>query len=210
MNHTPQIKKALQFAARKHKDQYRREAEPLPYITHPVSVALLVAEDGAEDDVVCAALLHDVLEDTDATRAELVEAFNECVASYVEDVSERPSVERGSPEASTPKGEQKFNGKSDLSWRERKEGYIAHLEVAPDEALLISIADKIDNIESKLEAIERGEGEALLAGFSQPQAEYLWYHSEVARIARERLPNHRLTERLLSAHQREQEALSAR
>mgnify|MGYP003348199549 CR=1 FL=1 len=51
MNHTPQIKKAIQFAARKHHGQFRRETEPLPYITHLFSVALLVAEDGAVEQV---------------------------------------------------------------------------------------------------------------------------------------------------------------
>src|SRR3989344_3851612 len=50
MNHTPQIEKAIRFAARKHHGQFRAESDPLPYITHLFSTALLVAEDGAEDD----------------------------------------------------------------------------------------------------------------------------------------------------------------
>ncbi|MFI5260753.1 MAG: HD domain-containing protein, partial [Candidatus Paceibacteria bacterium] len=88
MNHTPQIKKAIQFAARKHHGQMRVETEPLPYITHLFSVALLVAEDGVHDDVVTAALLHDTIEDTGTTREEIVAAFNERVAELVESVSE--------------------------------------------------------------------------------------------------------------------------
>src|ERR1035437_7961806 len=104
MNHTPQIKRAIQFAARKHHGQFRRETDPLPYITHPFSVALLVAEDGAGDDVVTAALLHDTIEDTRTTREEIVEHFNERVAVLVEAVSEIKEKD----------------GKK-IKWKERKE-----------------------------------------------------------------------------------------
>ena len=198
MNHTPQIKKAIQFAARKHHGHFRAETEPLPYITHLFSVALLVAEDpatlelrrasGADDDydeVVIAALLHDTLEDTDTTREEIALAFGERVAELVEHVSER-----------------KMWGGQKVDWREAKAAYLAHLEEAPEDALLIAIADKIDNIESKLEALEK-EGEALFERWKRPQADYLWYHGEAARIAALRLPEHRLTRRLLEVHARE-------
>ena len=110
MNHTPQIKKAIQFAARKHHGHMRQEAEPLPYITHLFSVALLVAEDGADDDVVTAALLHDTIEDTSTTREEIAQAFNERVALLVEAVSEVKEKE----------------GKK-LEWKERKAAYLANL-----------------------------------------------------------------------------------
>ncbi len=186
MQHTPQIKKALQFAARKHHGQLRRETEPLPYLTHLVSVALLVAEDGAHDDVVSAALLHDTIEDTGTTKEELARAFNETVAALVEHVSE-------------PKGR---------PWKERKTAYLAHLETAPTDALLIAAADKIDNIESKLEAYER-EGQALLTRWKQPTSDYLWMHGETLRIVRARLPEHPLTKRLAEACAREREAFGA-
>ncbi|MCX6787822.1 MAG: HD domain-containing protein [Candidatus Kaiserbacteria bacterium] len=185
MNHTPQIKKALQFAARKHHGHLRQETEPLPYITHLFSTALLVAEDGASDDVVTAALLHDTLEDTDATREEIVAAFNERVAELVESVSEIKEKD----------------GKK-LDWKERKTAYLANLEIAPTDAVLIAIADKIDNIESKLEAFEE-EGKELLTRWKQPVGEYLWYHGEVLRIAQDRLSEHRLTMRLAEAHAKE-------
>ena len=84
--------------------------------------------------------------------------------------------------------------------------YLKHLEAAPEDALLIAIADKIDNIESKLEAFEK-EGPVLLERWKRPQADYLWYHGEAARIASLRLPEHRLTRRLLEAHARERLAL---
>lgn len=187
MNHTPQIKKAIQFAARKHQGHMRQEAEPLPYITHLFSTALLVAEDGANDDVVTATLLHDTLEDTKTIREEIAAAFNERVAILVESVSEI-----------------KEKGGKNLNWKERKVAYLTNLESAPADAVLIAIADKIDNIESKIEAFEK-EGEALLIRWKQPVEEYLWYHGEVLRIARARLPEHRLTARLAEAHTKEKE-----
>ncbi|MFZ1075562.1 MAG: HD domain-containing protein [Minisyncoccia bacterium] len=190
MNHTPQIKKAIQFAAKKHNGQMRREAEPLPYITHFFSVALLVAEDsdgqsGADDDVVTAALLHDTIEDTGTMREEIAAVFNERVATLVESVSELKEID----------------GKK-LGWRERKEDYLRRLEEANDDAVLIAVADKIDNIESKIEAYAK-EGESLLARWRQPSADYAWYHGEALRIAQKRLPEHRLTKRLAEVHARE-------
>jgi (p)ppGpp synthase/HD superfamily hydrolase len=190
MNHTPQIKKAIQFAARKHHGQMRMESEPLPYITHLFSVALLVAEDGAHDDVVTAALLHDTLEDTDTTREEITSQFNERVASLVESVSEIKEEE-----------ERK------MDWKERKEQYLTNLGKASDDAVLIAIADKIDNIESKIETFEK-DGEEIHARWKQPRAEYLWFHGEALRIAQARLPDHRLTKRLYEAHAREKETFS--
>ena len=187
MNHTPQIKRAIQFAAKKHHGQMRRETEPLPYVTHLFSVALLVAEAGADDDVVTAALLHDTLEDTDTTREEIVLAFNEHVAKLVEEVSEDKNLE----------------------WKERKEHYLANLENASDAAVLVAIADKIDNIESKLEAFEK-EGQTLLKRWKQPPEEYLWYHGEALRIAQKRLPEHRLTARLAEVHARERKVFTGK
>jgi len=182
MNHTPQIKKAIQFAAKKHNGHLRKETEPLPYITHLFSVALLVAEDGADDDTVSAALLHDTVEDTDTTREEIAQAFNERVADLVTAVTE-------------PTG---------LPWKERKTHYLAHLETADDEALIIAIADKIDNIESKLAAYEK-EGDMIHSRWSQKPEEYLWFHDEALCIAQKRLPEHRLTKRLASVHEKEKE-----
>ncbi len=190
MNHTPEIKKALQFAARKHHGQMRKETEPLPYVTHLFSVAILVAEDGADDEVVCAALLHDSLEDTDTTEEEISSLFGERVLELVLSVTEKKEIE----------------GKK-LTWKERKADYLIRLEAASDGAVLIAAADKIDNIESKLEAFEK-EGKSLLSRWGQPPESYLWYHGEVARIAGERMPTRRLVQRLLEVHARERGMLS--
>ena len=191
MNHTPQIKKAIQFAARKHHGQLRAEKEPLPYITHLFSVALLVAEDGADDDTVSAALLHDTLEDTKTSREELAAAFNERVAALVTAVSE----------------EKHRDGKK-LDWQERKSAYLENLKTAPAEAVIIATADKIDNIESKLEGLET-EGDEMLERWSQLPERYAWYHSEALAIAEARIPDHPLTKRLAEVYTRERSMLLA-
>ncbi len=191
MNHTPRVKKAIQFAARKHLGHVRRESEPLPYITHLFSTALLVAEDShASEAVVIAALLHDAIEDTDATAEEIRAAFGERVAALVLEVTE-PRQEGGRP----------------LEWKERKKRYLAQIELGSDEALLIAVADKVDNIESKLEAFAT-EGPALLERFRAAPAQYLWYHGAVLNMAKRRLPRHPLTKRLEEVHARERDALA--
>ena len=59
------IQRAYECAARFHDGQFRQSGEP--YISHPVSVALILVGLGMDTDCLCAALLHDVVEDTDAT-----------------------------------------------------------------------------------------------------------------------------------------------
>lgn len=75
------IKKAYDYAADKHAHQLRESGEP--YIIHPLSVAKILAELNADADTICAGLLHDVIEDTDATKDEIVAEFGESVAKLV-------------------------------------------------------------------------------------------------------------------------------
>ena len=82
--------KALAFAAHKHRDQRRKDAEASPYINHPIALAdVLVNEGGVTDvEVLCAALLHDTVEDTATTPQELAEAFGARVAGIVAEVTD--------------------------------------------------------------------------------------------------------------------------
>lgn len=72
---------ALAFATKKHEGQYRIGG--LPYITHPVAVAEIVKEKGGDTDAVITALFHDLLEDTDATEAEILSFGNEKILCSV-------------------------------------------------------------------------------------------------------------------------------
>ncbi len=84
------VLKALAFAAKKHRDHRRKDVNASPYINHPIALAdVLVNEAGVTDaDVICAALLHDTVEDTDTTAEELTAAFGERVCKIVLEVTD--------------------------------------------------------------------------------------------------------------------------
>lgn len=86
-----QIKKAFQFSDAAHLGQYRHSGEP--YITHPVAVAELCASWRLDAPSIMAALMHDVIEDTDCTKADLVEKFGNKVAELVEGLTKLDKLE---------------------------------------------------------------------------------------------------------------------
>jgi GTP diphosphokinase / guanosine-3',5'-bis(diphosphate) 3'-diphosphatase len=118
--------KALAFAAHKHRDQRRKDAEASPYINHPIALAdVLVNEGGVTDvEVLCAALLHDTVEDTATTHEELVDAFGSRIARIVAEVTDDKTL---------PKAE-------------RKRLQVEHAARLSPEAKLVKLADKISNL----------------------------------------------------------------
>jgi guanosine-3',5'-bis(diphosphate) 3'-pyrophosphohydrolase len=118
--------RALAFAAAKHRDQRRKDQEASPYINHPIALAdVLLNEAAVEDlDVLCAAVLHDTVEDTDTTHAELEETFGARIAGIVGEVTD----DRSLPKA------------------ERKRLQVEHAAHISDEAKLVKLADKICNV----------------------------------------------------------------
>lgn len=89
---SPLTREALAFASRRHAGQ-TRDIDGIPFVTHPVEVACLLHEAGYSDDVVAAGVLHDVIENTDAKRADLEKRFGTNVAALVAAVSDDPSIE---------------------------------------------------------------------------------------------------------------------
>ena len=118
--------KALAFAAHKHRDQRRKDPEASPYINHPIALAnVLVSEGGVADiEVLCAALLHDTVEDTATTHEELVNAFGSRIARTVAEVTDDKKL---------PKAE-------------RKRLQVEHAASLSREAKLVKLADKICNL----------------------------------------------------------------
>ncbi len=118
--------KALSFAAHKHRDQRRKDAEASPYINHPIALAdVLVNEGGVTDaEVLSAALLHDTVEDTATTPGELEKAFGPRIARIVAEVTDDKEL---------PKAE-------------RKRLQIEHAASISREAKLVKLADKICNL----------------------------------------------------------------
>ena len=79
------VKRAYEFARDKHEGQYRKTGEP--YITHPLSVAMILTEIYADSETLCAGLLHDVLEDCDCTEEEMEKAFGKTITRIVQGVT---------------------------------------------------------------------------------------------------------------------------
>ena len=118
--------KALSFAAHKHRDQRRKDAEASPYINHPIALAqVLAAEGGVSDiEVLAAALLHDTIEDTDTTGEELEREFGGRIATIVAEVTDDTAL---------PKAD-------------RKRLQIEHAARLSEGARLVKLADKICNL----------------------------------------------------------------
>jgi len=118
--------KALTFAARKHRDQRRKDAQASPYINHPIALAdVLVNEAGVTDvEVLCAALLHDTIEDTETTPEELEREFGPDIADIVVELTDNKMLKK----------------------RTRKRMQIAHAASASRQAKLVKLADKICNL----------------------------------------------------------------
>jgi GTP diphosphokinase / guanosine-3',5'-bis(diphosphate) 3'-diphosphatase len=126
MGNIPLIIKALEFAAFKHRGQRRKNVEASPYINHPIELARVLSNEGGctSSEVLCAALLHDTIEDTETTVEELLELFGESITQIVLEVSDDKSL---------PKAE-------------RKRLQIEHAAGISHHAKMIKLADKICNL----------------------------------------------------------------
>jgi (p)ppGpp synthase/HD superfamily hydrolase len=172
MNLSPKIQKALNVASVQHEGQ-KRKAGGLPYITHPFSVAIILSSFTDDEDILCAGLLHDVLEDTIGySYDDMKRDFGVRVADCVKNVSEDkdPRV----------KSDEKEN------WQERKEKYLIQLGNADEVAIFVSVADKIHNLSSMIEAYKL-EGEKLWERFNSPASKKYWFYEEVYKIASRKL-----------------------
>ncbi len=118
--------KAIAFAAEKHKNQRRKDANASPYINHPIALANVLANEGgiANQDVLIAAILHDTIEDTETTVAEIRSEFGDVIAEIVLEVTD----DKSSPKA------------------ERKLKQIEHAPHISMDAKLVKLADKISNL----------------------------------------------------------------
>ena len=117
--------KALSFSAEKHTKQRRKDIDKTPYINHPISLANILAQRWVIDEnVLCAAILHDTIEDTETTVDELQEHFGEKITSIVLEVTDDKSLEKSI----------------------RKQKQVEHAASISHEAKLVKLADKIANI----------------------------------------------------------------
>ena len=87
---------ATDFAARKHKDQRRKDSDKTPYINHPIGVAQILSKEGSvtDVDVLIGALLHDTVEDTECSFEEIEKEFGSRVKSIVAEVTDDKNLEK--------------------------------------------------------------------------------------------------------------------
>jgi guanosine-3',5'-bis(diphosphate) 3'-pyrophosphohydrolase len=123
---TDMILRAVAFAAHKHRDQKRKNAEASPYINHPIELANVLWHEGGITDpvVIAAALLHDTLEDTETSWQELRGEFGEDIADVVVEVTDTQWIRKEA----------------------RKRLQVARARHSSTAARLVKLADKICNL----------------------------------------------------------------
>lgn len=150
------LEKALQIASMAHEGQYRKHTN-IPYIVHPVAVGMLLQKAGYGEGLIAAGLLHDIVEDTNMTLADIERDFGPKIAEIVAGCSE--------PDKSLP-------------WQERKEHSIQFLRTASDEIRVVVCADKLHNIRSIISDYEQ-YGEQIWERFNAGKQKQEWYYRNV-------------------------------
>lgn len=164
---TPRFEQALVLASQLHAHQIRKGSR-VPYLSHLMSVAALVLEDGGNEDEAIAALLHDAIEDQGGaeTREQIRQHFGDAVVEIIDGCTETEV---------TPKP----------PWRERKQHHLDQLRQASPSVLRITLADKLHNARSILFDWHQ-EGSQVWERFRASREEVLWYYNSVAQIAAEK------------------------
>lgn len=155
--------RALEFAFTLHFQQTRKGTD-IPYLSHLESVAAIVWKYGGSEDEAIAALLHDAAEDQGglATLQIIKEQFGSSVADIVGNCSD--TFEAIKPE-----------------WLLRKETYIKNLPRHDPATLLVSAADKLDNIRDLNREYDE-LGETLWDKFNGTKEQTLWYYRRLAEV----------------------------
>lgn len=162
------IDKAIYFATKAHEGQVRKVSHS-PFIIHPLAVGCLLSDAGEAAEVVAAGILHDTVEDTEVTLAQIEENFGKEVATLVHGCSEN----------------------KELSWKERKENTIAFLETAPEGVCIVTCADKIHNLQVSVQGI-RKDPEGYFRHFKKGYDQQKWYYGSIKNILQKRIPSHPL------------------
>jgi (p)ppGpp synthase/HD superfamily hydrolase len=165
---------ALNTAATAHETQKRKSTNEW-YIVHPYAVYAILAPYTDDNEVLAAAVLHDTVEDTEMTLEDVEREFGANVALYVWGVTKDDTIE---------------------DWHDRNSAYLDRLyEHAPDESVMISLADKLANMRDQINEYEN-QGSSMWKLFHAGPEDQLWWFSSVLEVGRARLPGHPLVEQL--------------
>jgi len=155
------INGAFIIAINAHKGQARK-VDKLPYITHPLTVATKLSKYIFPAKVIAAALVHDVLEDTDYPECRIKEKLGTGILSIVKSVTNNNT----------------------LTWEDKKLLYIESVKNGPDEAKAVCAADKIHNFECLL-INNKKYGPSMWDSFKRGKEKQLWYNREVLKMLKE-------------------------
>ncbi len=150
MKNVEKIQRAVRFAVKTHEvyQKQTRKGKDIAYITHPLMVALILSQVGADDNLVIAGILHDTIEDSvsekKVTFEMIKERFGENVAKMVLDVTEK---------------------NRELSWEERKKEAIEDIKSFSNNSLLLKSADIFCNLSELIDDYNKG-GEGAFSNFN--------------------------------------------
>ena len=145
---------AIAFAVEKHRNGLRKGTR-MPYIVHPLEVMHNLLLMGADKKLMAAGVLHDTVEDTDATLEIIAEKFGHEIASLVASHTEEDKS---------------------LPWKRRKEIALEHLSHASKREQMLVLADKLSNMRAIARDYE-SIGEKLWERFNKGKADQAWYYS---------------------------------
>jgi guanosine-3',5'-bis(diphosphate) 3'-pyrophosphohydrolase len=151
------FERALRLAASGHRDQVRK-GSGVPYIEHPVAVALILDRSGFDEDVVIAGLLHDLVEDTDVTLDEVRKSFGDRVAEIVAGCSEEKLDAQGQKRP----------------WPDRKRDHLEVVARSNDDVYAVVLADKLHNLISI--QLDLSDGRDVWSTFHAGRLEVLAYY----------------------------------
>lgn len=157
MIYTQKIQHAIRFSIKTHEgyQKQKRKGKDVPYITHPLTVGLILASAGASEDIIIAGILHDTIEDSvpekKVTKEIIAERFGANVAELVLSVTEQDKS---------------------LSWEERKAEALEHIKTFSHDSLLVKSADIIANVSEIIDDYKEN-GEETFNRFNAPKDKIL-------------------------------------
>ena len=157
---TPLIHKSITFATKVHLTQ-KRKGKDIPYITHPLTVALILSRVTPDENIICAGILHDTIEDCvpygSVTKDFLEKEFNGKIAQMVNDLTEQDKT---------------------LPWMERKKAALEHIRDMDHDSLLVKSADVLHNLADLNEDIKT-HGDEVFSKFNASKADTIKRYSNL-------------------------------
>jgi (p)ppGpp synthase/HD superfamily hydrolase len=160
LNKNKLIADAIKVTAKAHQGGTRKGGDEIPYIIHPVEVAITLQKNEMSDEIIAAGLLHDTLEDTHLKVEDLTDIFGKKITELVIGASEE------------------LDNRENTSWEKRKEYTINHLKNADLEIKYIACADKLSNIRSMIRDYDR-IGDELWERFNRGYDKQKWYYENL-------------------------------